>query len=53
MLRKPATRRPVAVALIVLGGVLIYLAPEIWAGVALLVLGVLLELAGVMLERRT
>ena len=52
MLSKTRSRRVLAVVLIVLGGVLMYLAPEIWAGVALLVLGVLLELAGVMLERR-
>jgi hypothetical protein len=53
MLKKPRARRALALTLIVLGGVLMYLAPEIWAGVAVLVLGVLLELAGVMLERRT
>jgi drug/metabolite transporter (DMT)-like permease len=52
MLRKRRTRRALATILVVLGGVLMYLAPEVWAGVALLVLGVLLELAGIMLERR-
>ena len=52
MLKKTRSRRTLSLFLIVLGGVLIYLAPEIWAGVVLLGLGVLLELAGVMLERR-
>lgn len=52
MLKNTRSRRALAVALIVLGGVLMYLAPEIWAGVAVLVLGVLLEFAGIMLERR-
>lgn len=52
MLKKTRSRRALALTLIVLGGVLMYLAPEIWAGVAVLLLGVLLELAGIMLERR-
>ena len=52
MLKNTRSRRALAVALIVLGGVLMYLAPEIWAGVAVLVLGVLVEFAGIMLERR-
>jgi uncharacterized membrane protein HdeD (DUF308 family) len=52
MLKNTRSRRALAVALIILGGVLMYLAPEIWAGVAVLVLGVLLEFAGIMLERR-
>ncbi len=52
MLKKTRSRRTLALVLIALGGVLMVLAPEIWAGVVLLVLGVLLELAGVLLERR-
>lgn len=52
MLKNTRSRRALAVVLIILGGVLMYLAPEIWAGVAVLVLGVLLEFAGIMLERR-
>ncbi|AAZ97403.1 hypothetical protein Tbd_1450 [Thiobacillus denitrificans ATCC 25259] len=54
MLRNTRTRRALAVALIVAGGALLYLAPEAWAGgVVVLALGVLLELAGVVLERRS
>ncbi|MEW5944336.1 MAG: hypothetical protein AB1710_10895 [Pseudomonadota bacterium] len=52
MLNNPRARRPLAILLVVLGGVLIFLAPEVWAGVVLLVLGVAIELAGISLERR-
>lgn len=38
--------------LVLLGGALMFLAPEIWAGLALLVLGVVIELAGIALERK-
>jgi hypothetical protein len=38
--------------LVVFGGVLIFLAPEVWVGVLLLVLGAAVELAGIALERR-
>jgi hypothetical protein len=37
---------------VVLGGILMYLAPEIWAGLVLLVLGMVVELAGIALERK-
>lgn len=47
------SRRVLAVFLVVLGGVLMYLAPEIWAGLAVLGLGVVVELAGIALERKT
>ena len=46
------TRRIVAGFLVVLGGVLLFLAPEMRAGLVLLALGVLIELAGIALERR-
>jgi len=52
MLRKQRTRRGLAIFLVVLGGVLMYLAPEMWAGLVLLVLGVIIELAGIALERK-
>jgi len=47
------TRRVLAIALVVLGGVLMALAPEIWAGLAVLALGVVIELLGIALERKT
>lgn len=46
------SRRFLAAFLVVLGGVLILLAPEMWVGVVLLVLGVAIELAGIALERK-
>ena len=52
MLKKPRSRRALAMFLVVLGGVLMVLAPEIWAGLAVLALGVVVELAGIALERR-
>jgi drug/metabolite transporter (DMT)-like permease len=52
MLKKRRSRRAVAGLLIALGGVLMYLAPEVWAGLAVLALGVVVELAGISLERR-
>jgi len=52
MLSKRRSRRAVAIILVVLGGVLMLLAPEIWAGLAVLALGVVIELAGIALEHR-
>lgn len=52
MLRQRRSRRVLAMFLVVLGGVLMVLAPEMWAGLVLLVLGVILELAGIVLERK-
>ena len=52
MLRKRRSRRTLAMILVILGGVLMAMAPEIWAGLVVLVLGVALELAGIALERQ-
>lgn len=52
MLKKPRSRHALAIFLVVLGGVLMVLAPEIWAGLVVLALGVVVELAGIALERR-
>ncbi len=52
MLGKRRSRRVLAIFLVVLGGVLMYLAPEMWAGLVVLVIGVLVELAGIALERK-
>lgn len=52
MMRKKGTRRVLAMFLVVLGGVLMYLAPEMWGGVVLLAVGVLVELAGITLEHK-
>ncbi len=45
-------RRILAGALVVLGGVIIFAAPETMSGAALIAVGVLVEVVGIMLERR-
>ena len=52
MLSKRRSRRVLAIFLVVLGGMLMFLAPEIWAGLAVLALGLLIELAGIALEHK-
>lgn len=52
MLSKRRSRRVLAIFLVVLGGVLMALALEMWAGLAVLALGVLIELAGIALEHK-
>lgn len=52
MKRTLSIRRSLAIALIALGAALMFLAPETWAGLALLVAGVALELAGIALRKR-
>ncbi len=52
MLSKRRSRRVLATFLVVLGGVLMVLAPEVWAGLIVLALGVVIELAGIALERK-
>jgi len=52
MLKKTAIRRPIALLLILLGAALMFLAPETWAGLALLATGVTLELVGIALRHR-
>ncbi len=49
---KRRSSRILAGFLVVLGGVLMYLAPEIWAGLAVLAIGVVIELIGITLERK-
>lgn len=51
-LKKTSLRRSLALLLIVLGGVLLFLAPETWAGLGLLALGIALEIAGFTLRHR-
>jgi hypothetical protein len=45
-------RRLVAGVLVVLGAVLMFAAPATMSGVALIGLGILVEIVGIMLERR-
>jgi hypothetical protein len=53
MSRLPVQRRALPLVLMGLGGVLIFLAPQdIWLGMLLLFLGVGLETAGTLMQRR-
>ena len=52
MVNKVHPRRASSVIMIVLGAILMLIAPEIWAGLLLLVLGVVLELAGIALGHK-
>lgn len=53
MLKNQRIRRVVAISLVVLGGLLMALAPAIWEGLLVLALGVCIELAGIAMERKT
>ena len=52
MLRKPHLRRPLAALFVMAGALMMFLAPETWAGALLLALGVAIELIGIALKRR-
>ena len=45
-------RRLIAGALVILGGVLMFAAPQTPSGAVVMALGVLIEIAGIALERR-
>lgn len=51
MLTRTHIRRPVAGLLVALGGIALFLAPETWPGVALLVAGIAIELIGISLKK--
>jgi hypothetical protein len=54
MINNIRTRRASATIMVVLGAILMLLAPGIWAGgLLLLILGVVLELAGIALGHKT
>ena len=52
MIRNPRVRRTSAAFMVVLGALLMLVAPEIWAGLLLLILGALIELAGIALVHK-
>jgi hypothetical protein len=53
MIKNPRARRTLSLVLLVLGGVLLFLAPaDIWIGVVLIALGIALEVAGAVMRRR-
>ncbi|SEK67377.1 hypothetical protein [Nitrosovibrio tenuis] len=53
MIRNPRTKRLLSVPLLILGGLLMFLAPEnIWIGAILFVLGIGVEIVGLVLAHR-
>jgi Zn-dependent membrane protease YugP len=52
MIKNQRIRRTIATIMIVLGAILMILASEIWPGVLLFVAGIVLELAGIAMERK-
>ena len=50
MMKNQRTRRAIAVIMVVLGAILMFLAPEAWPVGLMLMLGVAVELAGIALE---
>ncbi|MFZ5522539.1 MAG: hypothetical protein ACOY9D_00445 [Pseudomonadota bacterium] len=52
MMKNPRARRSSAIMLVVLGAILMFLAPEAWPGALVLILGVALELVGIALEHK-
>lgn len=50
MLKHRRRRRLLASSLIILGAVLMFFAPEVWAGVVMMVVGVVVEFIGIKLE---
>ena len=49
---RPRTRRVIALTMVVLGAILMFLAPEEWPGELILLLGVALEVVGIALEHK-
>ncbi len=52
MIKNPRIRRASAAIMILLGAILMFLASELWPGALLFVSGIVLELAGIALERK-
>jgi hypothetical protein len=53
MIENPRTKRKLSLSLLILGGLLMFLAPEnMWIGAVLFGLGIIVELAGAVLRQR-
>ena len=53
MTRSTGKRRASAIVLVVLGAVVMLLAPQVWPGGLLLAAGIVLELVGIALEHKS
>jgi hypothetical protein len=52
LIKHKRLRRALGAVLVVVGGVLMWLASEVWSGAVLLAAGIALEIAGIALEHR-
>jgi Zn-dependent membrane protease YugP len=52
MIKNQRNRRTIAVIMIILGAILMLLAPEVWPGALLFAAAIVLELIGIALERK-
>ena len=52
LIRHRRLRRATGIALVIMGTIFIWLAPEVLAGAILIAVGIALEIAGITLERR-
>jgi hypothetical protein len=52
LIKHKRLRRALGAVLVFVGGVLMWLAPEVWSGAVLLAAGIALEIAGIALEHR-
>lgn len=50
MIKNTRARRTGALILVVLGAIMMFLAPDVWPGALLFALGVVIELIGIRLE---
>lgn len=50
MIKNTRIRRTSALIMVLLGAILMFLAPEVWPGALLFALGVIIELIGISLE---
>jgi len=53
LIKHKGLRRALGAALVGVGAVLMWFAPEVWSGVVLLGAGIVLEIAGIALEHRS
>ncbi len=53
MLKRTIHRRILGTTLILFGALLLWLAPEIWSGVVMILIAIALEILGITLERKS
>ncbi len=52
MLKRTLHRRILGSTLIIVGALMLWLAPEVWSGVIMILIAIALEILGITLERR-